>query len=394
MSDSDEEAAVLECDMLDDMQWRLRPGFRFPYLMSYDELCQFVNVEARKIGADPFRVKRRRLIQVEGGAIPKTVTFYCNHARAHQDQAGRKRPKSADAARSSRVQEGRHILYSGCSCSFNVIPDLANFLGADALGRNEEEGEEIEGEDGIDSTGQKSTQDSPNLKVQWIIPGAPAPIGVAGRRPGKAMKTLEDAVDGSEDDDSDEPPEQDRADDDDEPSHAEVEAGAAAFNHGAWAQVAAFGLSDYHTPVPDCPLGATNSRSSSDFGHEVPVFLRDFPSGAIIRMKGRNHWPQHAGNTCFTEDGHEVPVFLRDFPSGAIIRMKGRNHWPQHADNTCFTEDERGEKKFDLRRYCTYHPECGRTLTYCTKCMVPLCLAHFESFHTHTAQQFPHVPPQ
>jgi hypothetical protein len=60
-----------------------------------------------------------------------------------------------------------------------------------------------------------------------------------------------------------------------------VEAGAAAFNHGAWAQVAAFGLSDYHTPVPDCPLGATNSRSSSDFGNEVPVFLRDFPSGAI-----------------------------------------------------------------------------------------------------------------
>ena len=63
MSDSDDEA-VLEWSMLDDVQWRLRPGYRFPHLMSYDELCEFVNMEARKIGADPFRVKRRRMIQV------------------------------------------------------------------------------------------------------------------------------------------------------------------------------------------------------------------------------------------------------------------------------------------------------------------------------------------
>jgi hypothetical protein len=33
MSDSEEDAAVLEWNMLDDMQWRLRPGFRFPHLM-------------------------------------------------------------------------------------------------------------------------------------------------------------------------------------------------------------------------------------------------------------------------------------------------------------------------------------------------------------------------
>jgi hypothetical protein len=79
---------------------------------------------------------------------------------------------------------------------------------------------------------------------------------------------------------------------------------------------------------------------------------------------------------------------------GASIRLKGRNHWPQHAGNTCFTEDESGEKKIDLRRYCMYHAHCGRVLTYCTKCLVPLCLAHFESFHTHTAQQFPLASPQ
>jgi len=121
-----------------------------------------------------------------------------------------------------------------------------------------------------------------------------APAAPSARR----VDDVEDAVDGSEDDDSDEPPEQDRADDDDEPSHAEVEAGAAAFNHGAWAQVAAFGLSDYHTPVPDCPLGATNSRSSSDFGNEVPVFLRDLPSGAI-KGKVANALPSRGCTSTF-----------------------------------------------------------------------------------------------
>ena len=56
--------------------------------MTYDELCDFVNMGVRKDGADAFRVKRRRRIQVQGGTIPKSVTFYCNRGRAHGDEAG------------------------------------------------------------------------------------------------------------------------------------------------------------------------------------------------------------------------------------------------------------------------------------------------------------------
>ena len=70
--------------------WRLRPGFQFARLMTYDELCDFVNMRVRKDAADAFRVKRRRPIQVQGGTITKSVTFYCNHGSAHGDEAGRK----------------------------------------------------------------------------------------------------------------------------------------------------------------------------------------------------------------------------------------------------------------------------------------------------------------
>ena len=31
--------------------WRLRPGFQFARLMTYDELCDFVNMGVRKDGA-------------------------------------------------------------------------------------------------------------------------------------------------------------------------------------------------------------------------------------------------------------------------------------------------------------------------------------------------------
>ena len=58
--------------------------------MTYDELCDFVNMRVRKDAADAFRVKRRRPIQVQGGTITKSVTFYCNHGSAHGDEAGRK----------------------------------------------------------------------------------------------------------------------------------------------------------------------------------------------------------------------------------------------------------------------------------------------------------------
>jgi hypothetical protein len=99
---------------------RLRPGFQFARLMTYDELCDFVNMGVRKDGADAFRVKRRRRIQVQGGTIPTSVTFYCNHGRAHGDEAGRESKRTPDASSNSRAQEARHIIYSGCSGSFVV----------------------------------------------------------------------------------------------------------------------------------------------------------------------------------------------------------------------------------------------------------------------------------
>jgi hypothetical protein len=88
--------------------------------MTYDALCDFVNMGVRKDGADAFRVKRRRPIQVQGGTIPKSVTFHCNHGRAHGDEAGRESKRTSDASSNSRAQEARHIIYSGCSCSFVV----------------------------------------------------------------------------------------------------------------------------------------------------------------------------------------------------------------------------------------------------------------------------------
>jgi hypothetical protein len=74
---------------------------------------------------------------------------------------------------------------------------------------------------------------------------------------------------------------------------------------------------------------------------------------------------------------------------GSIIRLQGRDHWPQHAGNTYFTEDSDTQQKIDLRRYCMFHQDCGRVLTYCTKCNVPLCLAHFRLFHTLPGEEFP-----
>jgi hypothetical protein len=79
---------------------------------------------------------------------------------------------------------------------------------------------------------------------------------------------------------------------------------------------------------------------------------------------------------------------------GALIRVKGRDHWPQHAGNTYLTHDQHTDTTYDVRRYCMYAPFlCGRVSTFCTKFMVPLCIAHFKAFHTHHPSQFP-LPPK
>jgi len=74
---------------------------------------------------------------------------------------------------------------------------------------------------------------------------------------------------------------------------------------------------------------------------------------------------------------------------GAAIRLKGRTHWPKHATDTWPKYHETTGDKVDYRRYCMFAQDCGRVLTYCVKCKVPLCLAHFEAFHKQPADEFP-----
>ena len=74
---------------------------------------------------------------------------------------------------------------------------------------------------------------------------------------------------------------------------------------------------------------------------------------------------------------------------GAALRLKGRTHWPLHATDTWAKNHPTTGDKMDYRRYCMYSQDCGRVLTYCVKCKVPLCLAHFEAFHTQRADEFP-----
>jgi hypothetical protein len=190
MSDSDDDAAILQWSMLDDRQWRLRPGFRLPHLMTYEEMCQYVNMEARKVGADPFRPKRRRMVEVEGGSVPRSVTFYCNHSRLHKDQVGKKELKRPEAERKSRDSEARRLLYSECPCSFVVVPDPSAFLGANVEDAHQDEVDGEEGEEGAEG-GPKSGNLSQNLKVKWLVPDAPPLPGDRLRR-GRVCKTVWD----------------------------------------------------------------------------------------------------------------------------------------------------------------------------------------------------------
>jgi hypothetical protein len=187
MSDSDDDAAILEWSMLDDTQLRLRPGFRLSHSMTYEEMCQYVNMEARKVGADPFRPKRRRMVQVEGGSVPRSVTFYCNHSRLHKDQVGKKELKRPEAERNSRNLEARRLLYSECPCSFVVVPDPSVFLGANVEDAQDEVDAEEEEEDA--EGGPKTSNLSQNLKVKWLVPDAPPLPGDRLRR-GRVCKAV------------------------------------------------------------------------------------------------------------------------------------------------------------------------------------------------------------
>jgi hypothetical protein len=75
---------------------------------------------------------------------------------------------------------------------------------------------------------------------------------------------------------------------------------------------------------------------------------------------------------------------------GSEVRLNGRNHWPVDARSIWPTVHPKTGVALDLRRYCMWNPKlCGRTYTYCSCCMVSLCLSHFASFHTSKAGDFP-----
>jgi hypothetical protein len=80
---------------------------------------------------------------------------------------------------------------------------------------------------------------------------------------------------------------------------------------------------------------------------------------------------------------------------GAIDRLHSRNHWPKDARDTHQTTNHNTGAVLDLRRHCIWDPSaCGRTNNYCSGCMVPLCTAHFELFHTAPSFSFPKQPPK
>jgi hypothetical protein len=76
--------------------------------------------------------------------------------------------------------------------------------------------------------------------------------------------------------------------------------------------------------------------------------------------------------------------------AGSEVRLAGRNHWPKDArDEYPIRHPETGAV-LDLRRHCIWDPfNCGRTNFYCNCCMVPVCPAHFELFHTSPSHAFP-----
>jgi hypothetical protein len=53
-------------------------------------------------------------------ACPQYVTFYCCHSRDHGDQAGRKSPINAGAARAKRTEEKLRMKYTDCGFKCTV----------------------------------------------------------------------------------------------------------------------------------------------------------------------------------------------------------------------------------------------------------------------------------
>jgi hypothetical protein len=179
----------------------------------------------------------------------------------------------------------------------------------------------------------------------------------------RAQDDVEDAVDDEDGAaDSDEPLEHEQDADDDEPSAAEHAEAAALFDHSCWSVYAAEGVS---AVFADAPLHEARTRGTSDFGVEVPSFSRqDYAPGAI-KTKIKSALDERVPQAC-TSTLQFVRLLFTDELVDKLVR----------ATNLAAAE----------------HPRCKdlvRILTYCTKCNVPLCLAHFAQFHTLDGDEFP-----
>ena len=116
-------------------------------------------------------------------------------------------------------------------------------------------------------------------------------------------------------------------------------------------------------------------------------FIKNF-----LEECGEGENPDHPDDVA-AEPAGERKLFKHTRPywisgAGEHVRLSGRNHWPKDARKV-FPEWS-CNKKHDLRRHCTWDPQnCGRTFTFCSGCKVPLCLEHFECFHTSSSDCFP-----
>jgi hypothetical protein len=88
MSSSDEEETI-RWDMMDDRNFVLQPGYKFPRAMTYTQMVSQVNLEVQKVGSDPVRPNIKRKLQIGGVSVPSLVNFYCQHGRSHGDQVGK-----------------------------------------------------------------------------------------------------------------------------------------------------------------------------------------------------------------------------------------------------------------------------------------------------------------
>jgi hypothetical protein len=123
MSSNEVTDASLTWNMLDDSQYLLRPGYKFPVPLSYKQMCRNVNSEVRKGGSNPMRPKIRSYIQIGGQKVPKRVSFFCRHRRRNKQKISHNQTdniNNSSPAKDDLTQEGKNVLWTECPCCFSI----------------------------------------------------------------------------------------------------------------------------------------------------------------------------------------------------------------------------------------------------------------------------------